>query len=60
MFIRILKKDLKRKKTMNIVIFLFVIIATAFLASSVNNLFVVSDGVNDYFRLTHIPELQFP
>lgn len=56
MFLRILKKDLKRKKTMNIVIFLFIIIATTFFASSVNNLFVVSDGVNDYFKLTHIPD----
>lgn len=56
MFLRILKKDLKRKRTMNIVIFLIIIIATSFLASSVNNLFVVSDGVNDYFKLTHMPD----
>jgi putative ABC transport system permease protein len=56
MFLRILKKDLKRKRTMNIVIFLFIIIATAFLASSVTNLFIVSDGVNEFFRLTHIPD----
>lgn len=35
MFFRILKKDLKHKKTMNIIILLFVILATMFVASSV-------------------------
>ncbi|MCR4717868.1 MAG: ABC transporter permease, partial [Lachnospiraceae bacterium] len=48
MFFRILKKDLKRKKTMNIILFLFVVLASMFAASSVNNMISVYGGI-DYF-----------
>ncbi|QAA32259.1 ABC transporter permease [Clostridium manihotivorum] len=48
MFFRILKKDLKRKKTMNIILLIFIILVTTFLASSVNNLIAVLQSV-DYF-----------
>lgn len=46
----ILKKDLKRKKTMNIIILLFVILATMFVASSVNNIVTVMNGTDYYFE----------
>ena len=49
MFFRILKKDLKRKKTMNIILLLFVILSAMFVASSVNNIFAVLNGLNYYF-----------
>lgn len=48
MFFRILKKDLKRKKSMNIILLIFITLATTFLASSVNNLIAISESV-DYF-----------
>lgn len=48
MFFRILKKDLKRKKSMNIILLMFITLATTFLASSVNNLIAISESV-DYF-----------
>jgi putative ABC transport system permease protein len=48
MFFRILKKDLKRKKTMNIILLIFIILATTFLASSINSLIAVTESV-DYF-----------
>lgn len=48
MFFRILKKDLKRKKTMNIILLIFIILATTFLASSINSLVAVLESV-DYF-----------
>ncbi|MGG7177495.1 ABC transporter permease [Clostridium paraputrificum] len=48
MFFRILKKDLKRKKSMNIILLIFIILATTFLASSINNLIAISQSV-DYF-----------
>jgi len=48
MFFKILKKDLKRSKTMNIILFLFVILATVFVASGLNNLVSVVNGMN-YF-----------
>ena len=48
MFLKILKKDLKRSKTMNIILFLFIILATVFVSSGLNNLISVINGM-DYF-----------
>ena len=48
MFLRILKKDLARKKTMNIIIVIFVILASMFVASGLNNVITVIKGT-DYF-----------
>lgn len=48
MYFRILKKDLKRKKTMNIILLIFVILSAMFAASSVNNIISVTNGL-DYF-----------
>lgn len=50
MFFRILKKDLKRKKTMNIILLLFVVLAAMFVASSVNNIITVTNGLDYYFK----------
>ena len=61
MYLRILKKDLKRKKTMNVILLLFIILATTFVTSSVNNIVTVTNaldyyfdkaGVTDYFAAT--------
>lgn len=48
MYLRILKKDLKRKKTMNVILLLFVILASMFAASSVNNIIAVYRGIDGY------------
>ena len=48
MIFRILKNDLKRKRTMNIVLLLFIILATMFVASGINSVVTVSNGT-DYF-----------
>ena len=48
MFLKILKKDLKRSKTMNIILFLFIILASVFVASGLNNVISVINGMN-YF-----------
>ena len=37
MYLNILKKDLKRKKTMNMILLVFIILATMFVASGLNN-----------------------
>ena len=50
MYLRILKKDLKRKKTMNCILLLFVILSAMFAASSVNNIVAVSNGLDYYFE----------
>lgn len=49
MYFRILKKDLKRKKGVHAILLLFIIIATIFLASSVNNILVVLNATDYYF-----------
>ena len=46
MFYRILQKDLKHKRGINVILFLFMILATVFVASSVNNILVISNATN--------------
>lgn len=50
MYFNILKKDLKRKKTMNIIVLLFMILAAMFVSSSVNNIVAVFGGLDSYFN----------
>lgn len=56
MFWRILKKDLKRKKTMNIILLLFVILCSMFAAASVNNIIAVTGGIEHYFDVSSVPD----
>lgn len=48
MLFRILKNDLKRKKTMNVILFLFIVLATMFVASGINNVITVMNGTDYY------------
>ena len=54
MYINILKKDLKRKKTMNVILLLFIILATMFAASGLNNVFTVVNGTDYYLDKAEI------
>ncbi len=56
MYLNILKKDLKRKKTMNVIVLLFVVLATMFVASSVNNIVNVTTALDDYFEMANMPD----
>ena len=58
MFGRILKKDLKRNKTMNIILFLFVIIASVFFASGVYNFAAVINGTDYMFEKAKVGDYQ--
>ena len=58
MFGRILKKDLKRNKTMNIILFLFVIIASVFFASGIYNFASVINGTDYMFEKAGIGDYQ--
>lgn len=49
MFFDILKRDLKRKKTMNVIILLFVILSVMFISSSVTNLTAVTGSLDSFF-----------
>ena len=57
MFWSILKKDLKRKKTMNVILLLFIILCSMFAAASVNNIAAVTGGIDYYFDEAGVPEL---
>lgn len=56
LFFRILKKDLKRKKIMNTILLLFVILSTMFASSSVNNMVSVYGGIDYFFEKAHMPD----
>ena len=49
MFFDILKRDLKRKKTMNVIILLFMILSVMFISSSVMNLTTVTGSLDSFF-----------
>lgn len=56
MYLNILKKDLKRKKTMNFILFIFTILAATFIASSVNNLTAITTALDGYFEKAEMPD----
>lgn len=57
MFWRILKKDLKRKRTMNIILLMFIILCSMFASASVNNIAAVTGGIEHYFDISDMPDL---
>lgn len=59
MYLKILKKDLKRKKTMNCILLLFVILSVMFSASSVNNIITVTGGLDYYFEKAGMTDYYF-
>lgn len=56
MFFRILQRDLKRKKTMNFILLLFIILAALFLASSVNNLITINGALDYFMEKSKVPD----
>lgn len=48
MYFNILKKDLKKKKTMNIILFLFTVLAAMFVSSGLSNVITVMNGTEYY------------
>ncbi len=56
MYLNILKKDLKRKKAMNIILLVFIILATMFISSSVNNIISVTTALDDYLEMADAPD----
>ena len=57
MFWRILKKDLKRKKTMNIILLLFVILCSMLAAASLNNIIAVTGGIEHFIEISDAPDV---
>lgn len=59
MFFRILKKDIKRKKTMNVILLIFVILAATFISASANNLITVSRAMDNFIKKSNAPDYWF-
>ena len=56
MYLSILKKDLNRKKAMNIILLVFIILASMFVSSSVNNILSVTSALDNYFEMADVPD----
>lgn len=56
MFFKILKKDLKRKKTLNLTIFLFVILAATLAATSISEIYSTMQGLSYTSKVSNIAD----
>ena len=57
MFFTILKKDLKRGRTMNTIIFLFITISVMFISGSVNSMIASTSSLDKYFEKAGVADL---
>ncbi len=56
MFWRILQKDLKRKRAMNVILLVFIILASMFVSSGVSNIITVTTALDRYFEMADVPD----
>ncbi len=56
MFRKILGNDLKRKKSMNFIILIFVVLATTFISGAVQNISVVISGIDYYLEQANVSD----
>ena len=56
MYKNLLKKDLKRKKIMNIILLMFITISVVFVSSSTANIFAVTNSLDTYFDKAGVPD----
>lgn len=57
MFFKILKKDIQKRKGINGILFLFMILATIFLASSVYNILTIMSATDYFFDYANVPDV---
>ena len=53
---RVLKKDLTRKRVLNCITLLFIIMCSMFASASANNVAAVTRGIDSYFDLAQVPD----
>lgn len=56
MYFRILKKDLKRNRAMNIILLVFVLISAMFVSSSANNIITVMTARDRFFEMSNMSD----
>lgn len=59
MNLNILKKDLKHKKSMNLILLIFIFLATTLIAGSINNLIVGINGIDSFMEKAGISDYIF-
>lgn len=59
MILRILKKDMRRRKSVNFILFLFITLASVFLSSSINNILVIFPAVEYYIDYANVPDVTY-
>ena len=47
---RMLRKDLRRKKSINLILLVFIFLSTMFIAGSLNNFAVIMNGVENFMK----------
>ena len=57
MYLNILKKDLKNRKATNIILLVFIILATMFVASSVNNIVMVTSALDNFMEMANVSDM---
>jgi len=57
MYLNILKRDLKRKKTMNCILLMFAILASMFVSSGLNNMITVFSGTDHYLDMAGVGDV---
>lgn len=58
MWVHILKKDLQKRKGVNIILFIFIMVATLLFASSVHNILIVTGGIDYYMDYAKVADIQ--
>lgn len=56
---KILKKDLMKRKSMNFILLLFVILSAMFISSSINNLIAIASGTSYFFEISELDDFIF-
>lgn len=56
MYLKILIKDLKRKKTMNVILLLFITLASLFIGSSASNMIAVMTAMDNYMEISEVSD----
>ena len=57
MWYEILKKDLMKRKGVNMILFFFITLSTVFLASSISNINLVTNGVENYMECANVSDV---
>lgn len=57
MWYEILKKDLMKRKGVNIILFFFITLSTVFLTSSISNINLVTNGVENYMECANVSDV---